>query len=493
MEKSKTLDELAEVVGGHVIGNPQVAVSDVTHDSRQAGAGALFVAIEGENHDGHDFAKAAVTTGAAALCVQRALRVEIPQLVVARTRRVAGELASAVHDNPSQSVDVIGVTGTNGKTTVTHYAESILTANQRRAGVMGTMGSLILGEAIPSVRTTPEAPDFQRLLAQMRDRGAEAIAVEVSSHALELDRVRGTRFAVAGFTNLSQDHLDFHGSMDAYRRAKERLFTEYEVDTAVFNIDDPVGNSLSESYDRPQISVGERGDFAADEIGFGDGVTRFRLTAPGFLGQTSAPVLGKFNLSNLLVAMACCFATGLAIEEIVSALSSLGPVSGRFEIVSRSAEPMVIVDYAHTPDGVANVIVAARAMVPGRVIVVVGAGGDRDRAKRAPMGAAASAADLVIITSDNPRSEDPGAIVDEVLEGVTKESISEPDRAVAIAAAISAAAVGDVVLILGKGHETGQEIHGQVRPFDDRLVARAQLNLLSKSANFDSDSGSIGP
>ncbi len=492
MEKSKSLHELAEVVGGHVIGNPQTVISDVTHDSRQAGEGALFVAIVGENHDGHDFAHAAVETGAAALCVQRAVGIDIPQLVVARTRRITGELASEVHANPSRTLDVIGVTGTNGKTTVTHYVESILSANGRAAGMVGTIGSRVMGEPIPSVRTTPEAPDFQRLLAQMRDRGAEAVAVEVSSHALELDRVRGTRFAVAGFTNLSQDHLDFHGSMDEYRRAKERFFNEYEVDTAVFNIDDPMGRTLSGSYERPQISVGERGDFEADEIDFANGVTRFELKAPGFRENTSAPVLGHFNLSNLLVAMACCFAVGLTVEEIVAALPSLAPVRGRFEIVSRVDEPTVIVDYAHTPDGVARVVEAAREMAAGRVVVVVGAGGDRDRAKRAPMGAAASVADLVIITSDNPRGEDPDQIIDQVLEGVTRDSIREPDRSRAIAAAISNAVVGDIVLILGKGHETGQEINGQILPFDDRQIARQQLNGLPKSTNFDPESGSTG-
>jgi UDP-N-acetylmuramoyl-L-alanyl-D-glutamate--2,6-diaminopimelate ligase len=493
METSKTLHELAQVVAGRVVGDPQTVVGDVTHDSRQAGHGTLFVAIEGELHDGHDFVAEAFATGAAALCVQREVGIDLPQLVVERTRRVAGELAAAVHGNPSRQLDVIGVTGTNGKTTVAHFVESLLSASSVPTGLVGTIRNRILGEEIPSVRTTPEAPDFQRLLSRMRDRGVEKVAVEVSSHALELDRVRGTEFAVAGFTNLSQDHLDFHVSMDAYRRAKERLFSEYEVDTAVFNIDDPVGKALSESYEGKQVTVGHEGDFSAEDAS-GSGLdTDFTLVAPGFSGRVTAPVLGDFNLSNLLVAVASCVSVGTSIDDVVSGIGELAPVPGRLEIVSSPGEPTVIVDYAHTPQGVALAVEAVRGITPGRVFVVVGAGGDRDRAKRGPMGSAASAADLVVVTSDNPRSEDPAAIVDQVLEGVTTASIRQPNRASAIAEAIAAADIGDVVLILGKGHEKGQEIAGTIYEFDDRQVARQHLNSLRKSANLDPESGSMGP
>lgn len=493
METSKSLYELAEVVDGDVLGNPQIAVSDVTHDSRQAGPGALFIAIEGEVHDGHDFAPEAISTGASALCVQRKLEFDVPQLIVANTRRVAGQLASEVHGNPSHELDVIGVTGTNGKTTVTHFVESLLSAHGTPTGLIGTIGSRALGKPIQSIRTTPEATDFQRLLGRMRDVGTEKVAVEVSSHALELDRVRGTRFAVAAFTNLSQDHLDFHGTMEAYRTAKERLFSEYEVGMAVLNVDDPVGSAIAEGYSGSKVTVGNAGEFGGGEIVPTSVGVEFELRAPGFRERVAAPVFGSFNVSNLLLAMACCYVSDMTMSEIVAALSELPAVPGRFEIVSHSDEPTVVVDYAHTPDGVEMAVATARPMASGRLLVVIGAGGDRDSAKRAPMGAAASGGDLVFVTSDNPRSEDPGAIVDQVLQGVTTDYIREPDRAAAIGTAISTAGIGDVVLILGKGHEKGQEIAGEVFPFDDREVARHHLNLLRKSANSGPDSGSMLP
>jgi UDP-N-acetylmuramoyl-L-alanyl-D-glutamate--2,6-diaminopimelate ligase len=492
METSRSLNELVEVVGGHVVGTAETVISDVTHDSRQAGPGTLFVAIPGEIHDGHSFAPQAVEAGASALCVQRILDLDVPQLVVGSTRRAIGELASQVHGIPSLDIDVVGVTGTNGKTTVTHYVESIMGSNGIPTGLIGTIGSRFLGQDIPSVRTTPEAPDFQRLLAEMRDRGAAKVAVEVSSHALALDRVRGTRFAVGAFTNLTQDHLDFHPSMDAYRAAKTLLFTDYEMSTAVFNVDDPMGRELSDDFGGDQLRVGAGGDFFADGVELTGVGTGFTLTAPGFHGAIDAPVFGDFNVSNLLVAMACCVATGLSVDDVLSAVGELVAVPGRFEVVSEPDDPLVIVDYAHTPDGVAMAVDTARDMVAGRVLVVIGAGGDRDRAKRRPMGLAASNGDLVFVTSDNPRSEDPAEIVDQVLDGVTAPFVRQPDRARAISDAINTAEPGDVVLILGKGHEQGQEIGGEIQPFDDREVARAELNVQRKSANIGTDSGSMG-
>lgn len=489
MDRSKSLDELAAKVGGSVTGAGQTVVTDLTHDSRAVTGGTLFVALSGENHDGHDFVVSAVRSGAVAVCVERKVDTPVPQLVVPDTRRVLGELAAAVHDYPSKALSVVGVTGTNGKTTVSHYVESLLALSGAQTGLIGTISTRILGDTQPSVRTTPEASDFQRLLAEMRDRGVETVAVEVSSHALELGRVNGTTFAVAAFTNLSQDHLDFHGTMDAYQRAKERLFFDYEVGASVINIDDATGAGLAGRLE-DVVTVGETGDYGATNIVAGDGVTTFTLHSPVGTRQVSAPVTGDFNVANLAMAIACCVAVGADLDAVLANVDQLHPVPGRFEVVD-DAGPTLIVDYAHTPESISKAIETARLISGGSVIVVCGAGGDRDEKKRSLMGAAASAADLVVLTSDNPRSEDPDAIISQVAEGVTAPLIRQPDRRAAIAEALSLAARIDIVLILGKGHEQGQEIAGKVRPFDDREVSREELNRWRKSANSGMDSGSM--
>ncbi len=492
MESSKSLGELAKSVGGNVLGSDQIAIADVTHDSRQIGTGTLFVAIKGRSYDGHQFVGAAIEAGAVAVCVTEEQDVSVPQLVVADPRGVLGQLAAEVHDWPSRSVDVIGVTGTNGKTTATHYIESLLSAIGLKTGVIGTIATRIAGKSQKSVRTTPEASDFQRLLALMRDEGVENVAVEVSSHALELGRVVGTSFRVAAFTNLSQDHLDFHGTMADYRAAKERLFTDYDIGAAVINIDDEVGADLANRVRAPVIKVGTGGDFEFSSLGHEPGGTEFTLESPAGRQRVLAPVYGDFNVSNLVVAIACCFCAGVDIEPLLNHISAIGVVPGRFERVPDvDSMPAVIVDYAHTPAGVARAVEAARLIGTGNVIVVIGAGGDRDRAKRPLMGEAASGADLVVVTSDNPRSEDPESIVAQVSAGVTAPLIREVDRREAITEAISVASPDDLVLVLGKGHEQGQEIGGKVLPFDDREVATDSLNRLRKSTKSGPNSGSI--
>lgn len=490
MERNKTLYELAETVGGSVTGTGETLVADVTHDSRAVGDRALFVALSGANHDGHDFIASAVRAGAVAVCVDHDVDTDIPQLVVGDTRRALGELAASIHDYPSRSLAVIGVTGTNGKTTVSHYVESLLALDGARTGLIGTISTKILGDVATSVRTTPEASDFQRLLARMRDLGVEAVAAEVSSHALELGRVNGTTFAVAAFTNLSQDHLDFHGTMDAYRSAKERLFFEYEIGTSVVNIDDATGAVLAPRIAGSLVTVGSGGDYAVSEIVASDPGVAFTLHSPWGLRTVLAPVMGEFNVMNLTMAIACCVAVGSDLDRILSNVAGLSPVPGRFEVVDTDG-PTVVVDYAHTPEGISNAIAAARMIGSGGVIAVCGAGGDRDEKKRSLMGEAASAADLVVVTSDNPRSEDPDVIISQVAEGVTAPLIRQSDRREAIAEALALADRNDVVLILGKGHEQGQEIDGKVHPFDDRVIAGAELERLRKSANFDRDSGSM--
>jgi UDP-N-acetylmuramoyl-L-alanyl-D-glutamate--2,6-diaminopimelate ligase len=492
MGSSKSLSELAKAVRGNVVGIPETHILDVTHDSRQVGPGALFVAIRGSEFDGHDYVDEAIAGGAAAVCVERRLSSDFNQLVVGSTRDVLGQLAAAVHDYPSHSIDVVGVTGTNGKTTVTHYVESLLGGAGFSTGVIGTIASRIGEETLPAVRTTPEASDFQRLLARMRDSGIAKAAVEVSSHALALKRVDGTRFAVAAFTNLSQDHLDFHGSMDRYREAKARLFAEFDIGTAVFNVDDPVGRAFADDFKGAQLTVGSGGDYEVIDITPVRSGTEFRFATPGGLFDLAAPVYGVFNVTNLAIAVAASAAAGAEPGELITNLGNLAPVPGRFEIVSGANEPMVVIDYAHTPAGISMAVATGRELASGKLIVVFGAGGDRDRAKRPLMGTAASHADVLVVTSDNPRSEDPNAIIDDVMAGVTTGATRQKDRRRAIAEAIGIADPGDVVLILGKGHESGQEIEGVITPFDDREIARESLKLLRKSTNNDSNSGSMG-
>jgi UDP-N-acetylmuramoyl-L-alanyl-D-glutamate--2,6-diaminopimelate ligase len=495
MPGAKTLPELAKIVGGSLLGEPsdRLELDDVTHDSRQAGPGCLFVAIEGERFDGHDFVDDVVARGAPAVCVTHSVTRGVPELLVEDTRRALGPLASAVHGDPSADTAVVGVTGTNGKTTVAHYVASIAASAGIKAGLMGTIHTRLDGETIEAIRTTPEASDFQRVLAEMRDKGAVLVAVEVSSHGLALDRVRATRFSVAAFTNLSQDHLDFHGDMASYLAAKKKLFEEYEVGTAVINVDDPAGGEIAAVYDRELITVGGRGDVITSELRTRSGRTSFHLKTPWGSASVDAPLVGAFNVSNAAVAAACSVAAGLSFDDVVEGLGSLQPVPGRFEIVSGTNPVLVVVDYAHTPDGVSKAIAAARDLDRGRVIALIGAGGDRDRVKRPLMGQAVSDADLAVITSDNPRSEDPEEIAKAVLGGVALETdvIFDTDRRSAIQRAIDEADDGDVVLVLGRGHEPMQEVAGERRPFDDREVATQALADRRMSANSTPESGTI--
>jgi UDP-N-acetylmuramoyl-L-alanyl-D-glutamate--2,6-diaminopimelate ligase len=466
-------------------------VTDVTHDSRLAGEGTMYVAVRGSHVDGHDFVAGAVAAGATAVCVDHFTASGVSELEVAETREVMGPLSAAVHGDPSAAVAVVGVTGTNGKTTVTHYVESITANAGMTPGLIGTVHTRVGEHALSSERTTPEATDFQRLLAEMRDLGADVIAAEISSHALELGRVAATKFAVAAFTNLSQDHLDFHGSMDAYRAAKERLFRDYEIGVAVINVNDPVGREIGDWVSPPKLLIGS-GDLWAENLVTSLHGTSFDLVTSGSRIPVVAPLIGAFNVDNALVAAGCCLALGLDLEQVVAGLGALGPVPGRFELVSGSFPVPVIVDYAHTPEGIHQAISVARDLASGRVIAVFGAGGDRDREKRPLMGRAALEADLAVLTSDNPRSEDADLIIREVMSGIEGSGmIVEVDRRSAIEHAIRAASTGDVVLILGKGHETRQEIGGRVLPFEDKVVVGEVLARLAGSPDSGGRSGSM--
>ena len=475
-----TLGELAALTGGRLQGDPAIAISEVTHDSRAAGPGVLFMAVRGFTVDGHRFVSQARAAGAAAVCVEEDPADGGPALIVPDTRAAMGPLAARVHGDPSRHLQLVGVTGTNGKTTTCHLVESIAAAAGLVPAVVGTVGARIAGAEVPVGRTTPEAPDFQRLLARMVAAGVEVAAVEVSSHALALGRVAGSRFAVAAFTNLTQDHLDFHPDMESYFQAKASLFTPGLADRAVIWVDDPYGARLAAASVLPVIRVGRGGgaDIGAADVELRLDGSSFRLVGAGAPVMVHLHLAGGFNVANALLAAGIATALGIGADSIAAGIGALARVPGRFEIVATGKDCTVVVDYAHTPDGVAAVIGTARALVGGgRVIAVLGAGGDRDRAKRPLMGSAAAAADLAFITSDNPRSEDPEAIILQVLAGTgagPAEVRVEADRRVAIRRALQAARSGDVVLILGKGHETGQEFAGRIVPFDDREVAREE-------------------
>lgn len=494
-----SLSSLASVVSGSLDTASESAGSpilDVTHDSRQVGDdGTLFVAIRGLELDGHLFVPDALGRGAAAVCVDHKLDASVPQLIVDDTRLAIGPLAATIHGNPSRDMTVVGVTGTNGKTTVTHYVESLASSAGIPTGLIGTIHTRIGDVTVSTEHTTPEASDFQRLLARMRDTGTEVVAAEVSSHALELGRVNATRFAVAGFTNLSQDHLDFHGDMKRYLSAKRRLFDEFDIGTAVVNIDDSAGAQIAESFTGDLLTVGRKGDCRHSEVRATVEGTTFTLDTPWGRASIMAPVIGRFNLDNVLIAAACSLAAGLVFDDVVGGLTGLAGVPGRYEIVSSRDPFTVIVDYAHTPDGINEAIVAARDLGGNRVIAVVGAGGDRDREKRPLMGAAASSADLVVLTSDNPRSESPEEIVAAVATGIDASvtSITELDRREAIRLAVSVATDGDIVLVLGRGHEPSQDIDGRLVAFDDREVAREAIERARRSTDSATSSGSMDP
>ncbi|MDH3259740.1 MAG: UDP-N-acetylmuramoyl-L-alanyl-D-glutamate--2,6-diaminopimelate ligase [Acidimicrobiia bacterium] len=474
------LAELAEAVGGEVIGSDQTPILDVTHDSRQAGPGVLFAAVRGFTSDGHDFLAQAVANGASAVCVEARQDLAVPQLVVADCRAALPRMAATVHHHPSRRLRVVGVTGTNGKTTVAYLVESIATAAGLRSAVVGTIGARIAGRPVPVGRTTPEATDLQRLLARMVEEDVDLAAVEVSSHALALHRVDEVVFAVSAFTNLTQDHLDFHHNMEDYFRAKASLFQPGRSDQAVIWVDDPYGSQLAAGLAIPVTRVGMSldADVRAQAIEVTPTGSRFELIVRDGSCRVELPLGGAFNIENALIAGACAAALGLTLDDIDRGFRSVAQIPGRFEKIDAGQEFAVIVDYAHTPEGIAAVVAAARSVSHGNVIVVIGAGGDRDRLKRPRMGEAARQADVAIITSDNPRSEDPLAIIDELVAGTGKGNGAVqvvPDRRLAIRTALRMASTDDVVLILGKGHEQGQEVSGRVQPFDDRVVAGEEL------------------
>ena len=452
-------------------------VVDLTHDSRMVGPGWAFACVPGEYHDGHDFAPGAVAAGSTLLVVERRLPLDVAQLVVGDVRRTMGSLAAVVHGRPSDQLRIVGVTGTNGKTTVTHLLGAILEAAGSDHRELGTLSG---------TRTTPEAPDLQRQLREFVDEGVDTVVMEVSSHALALHRVRGVHFDVAVFTNLGHDHLDLHGSLEAYFRAKAQLFTTELTDVGVTNVDDPYGCLLLDGAGIDM--VGYRLADAAD-LAVGLGTHSFSWRGAEF----RVPLGGEFNASNVIGALTAAAQLGIAPDVAAMGLAGMSTVPGRYEVVTDpGASVSVVVDYAHTPDGLVELLGAVRTgTAGGRVICVFGCGGDRDREKRPLMGAAAAEhADLVVVTSDNPRNEDPMAIIEEAVAGIEERYRGrltiDVDRRAGIRAALHMAQPGDVVVIAGKGHEATQTIGDTAHPFDDRAVARELLADMHHTLPSDS-------
>jgi len=487
------LSELCSAVpGARVVGDSDPDISGIAYHSGAVQPGFLFVAVRGFSTDGHRFLRDAHSRGAAAAVVEslhgHQWPPDAPALVVPNSRTALALLAARFYNHPSRELDLYAVTGTNGKTTTTYLVERVLASAGLRTGIIGTLGCRILDRRIDSERTTPESLDLQRILREMVDAGVQAAAMEASSHALALGRTRATRFAGGVFTNLTQDHLDFHATLEEYFAAKRRLFTEYAAEAgdafvAAVNVDSEWGRRLSGDAVGRVVTFGSTPDAVvrAERCELSPGGTSFVLVSPGGSRQVRMKLAGAFNAENALAAAALCLGRGLPLDVVVQGLEAVTGVPGRFESVDVGQPFGVIVDYAHTPDGLVKLIGAARRVWSGRIITVFGCGGDRDRGKRPQMGRiAADGSDIAIVTSDNPRSEDPEAIIDQVVAGVPNELRSKlvriSDRRQAIHHAISQAREGDVVLIAGKGHEDYQIIGSTKLHFDDREVAREALS-----------------
>ena len=461
-----------------VIGRRPVDVSGLAYDTRHTVDGGLFFCVRGSRTDGHALAPEAVARGAAALVVEQPVDVVVPQLVVDDARAAMAIAADTFYGHPTRTLEVAGVTGTNGKSTTAGVLRSILECDGHSVGLVGTVDWVVGGDRRDAPFTTPEAIDLHRLFREMLDAGDDAVVLEASSHGSHFRRLDLVRFDALGFTNLTQDHLDLHGSMEEYFQAKRRMFIGAEPPPAAVNVGDQHGRRLAEELARagraPLVTFGLRpeAEVRADGLELRPDGSRF-VTA-GI--PVTTPLRGIFNVENVLAAVALALLLDVGEDAVAEGVAQAPQVAGRFEPIDEGQAFTVLVDYAHTPDALDRVLEAARALDTGRLIVVFGAGGDRDREKRALMGRVASSrADVVVLTSDNPRSEDPLAIIGEIVEGSGTDVEIDPDRRSAIRRAIDLAADGDVVVVAGKGHEQGQEIAGVVHPFDDRVEARSAL------------------
>jgi UDP-N-acetylmuramoyl-L-alanyl-D-glutamate--2,6-diaminopimelate ligase len=477
---------LDEVLAGAPAGSGELEITGLAYDNRAVEPGTLFFCVPGFTRDGHEFAPDAVARGAVALVVDHPLeQLDVPQIAVPDVRAAMAPAAAAFYRDPTASLQTVGVTGTNGKTTTAFLVRALLEAGGRQTGLLGTVKSVIGGVERDVQRTTPEAIDLQRTLREMLDAGDRACSMEVSSHALALHRADAIHFAVAIFTNLTQDHLDFHPTMEAYFEAKRMLFVPDPAAAAIVNVDDPYGARLAQELEQPiTIALHQQADYRADDVTTDISGSTFTAQSPDGPLRLSSPLRGEFNVYNALGALAAARALDVPAATCVEAISNAGQVPGRFETVDAGQPFAVVVDYAHTPDSLENVLRAARELTQAQLVAVFGCGGDRDRGKRPMMGEIASRlADRVIVTSDNPRSEDPEAIVAEILAGAGPGAEHEVDRRHAIAQAIESARPGDVVVIAGKGHEQGQEFENGFKiPFDDVTVVREILGVAPAGA-----------
>ena len=488
---TQELGPLARAAGDALVsisGGEATPIGGVSLDSRRVTEGDIFFCVPGLLRDRHDFAPAAVEAGAAALVVERPLGLRVPEVRVTDARVAMARMGAEFYGRPGDDLMLLGVTGTSGKTTTTWLLEPILVAAGHVAGLIGTIETRIAGESMPGVRTTPDSLDLQRTLAEMRTAGVTAVALEVTSHALSLHRVETLFFEAAAFTNLTQDHLDFHAGMEDYFEAKRSLFVPGRVGHGAINVDDAYGRTIKESaaVDMVGFGVAPDADVRAESLRTGPWGMEFVALSPRGELKIKVPLIGEFNLSNCLAAVSVALAAGIDPSAIEAGLQSVKAVPGRFEAVDAGQPFSIVVDYSHKPDALDNVLREARRIARqnrggGRVVCVFGCGGDRDRAKRPLMGrVAAAGADIVVVTSDNPRSEDPQAIIAEVVQGITAERSDGPkasivDRRAAIEFAIGEATDGDVVVIAGKGHEAGQVFADHTEPFDDRIVVREAL------------------
>jgi UDP-N-acetylmuramoyl-L-alanyl-D-glutamate--2,6-diaminopimelate ligase len=484
-----TLGELARALGGELEGDASARVVDVTHDSRQVEAGWLFVAIRGKKWDGNRFVEDVARRGAVGVISE----LERPSdfgggwIRVREARRALALVSAEVHGHPSRELKLVGITGTNGKTTTAYLVASVAEAAGVSTALVSTVEYRVAGERTAAPHTTPEASDMERLLRRAVDAGCSVAVMEASSHALDLHRCDALSFEIAAFTNLTRDHLDYHGTMEAYFAAKRRLFDGSLGEpprASVLNVDDEYGARLYEELKATgrrvlRYSLEEEAEVTARGVEFSMGGTRLTLRTPEGEREVLSPLVGRPHVYNILTAAGCAHAVGLGLEETAAALGSCGGAPGRFERVAHAGDFAVVVDYAHTDDALRNVLRTARDVAKGRVITVFGCGGDRDRTKRAPMGeAAAGLSDVVIATSDNPRTEDPEAILRDVEEGLRSTGLPYlkiTDRREAIFRAVAQARAGDIVVIAGKGHEDYQIVGTEKRHFDDREVAREAL------------------
>jgi UDP-N-acetylmuramoyl-L-alanyl-D-glutamate--2,6-diaminopimelate ligase len=494
------LDQLSAGLPGRILrGDGSEEITGIAFDSTMVEPGNLFVCVKGKSSDGHDYAQAALLAGAEALVVERELDLDVPQLLVPDSRRAMAPLAARLFGDPSKELLMVGVTGTNGKTTTAFLMRTVLEAAGMQCGLLGTVKQVVGGEEEEVVRTTPEAIDLQRTFKRMLEAGDKACVMEVSSHALSLGRADSIHFDAAAFTNLTQDHLDFHADMDDYFAAKRLLFVPdpdggIVTGSAAINVDDHYGARLAGEIAAgggPVVTFSAAGapaDLLASGIDFDATGSRFELAAEGFAAHVELPLPGLFNVENALTALAVAKALELDLGSAVTALAGADPVPGRMEPIDEGQPFGVLVDYAHTPDSLVNVLGAARELTSKRLICVFGCGGDRDPSKRPLMGrAAAEGSDIPVLTSDNPRSEDPEDIIAQALAGIDPgrrdEVLVRVDRRAAIRLALATAEPGDLVVIAGKGHEQGQEFEGGNKiPFDDRVVAREELAQLASAA-----------